>query len=121
MKLLKDCVRETMLYIEENQEYDKPLEMSAMKSDFSYKDICYTCEKLAEAGYINIDKDLLGNISVLSITYNGHQFLDNIRDNKVWSTTKSVLSKFESVSIDIISKTAANVITSMIQTASVTQ
>lgn len=116
IKLIKDCVRETLLYIEENQQYDDILEMSNMKSDkFSHDDICYTCEKLAEAGYIDIYKDLLGNISIKNITYAGHQFLDNIRDDKVWTKTKSILSKFESVSIEIISQTASKVILELIK------
>lgn len=119
MKLINDCVREVLLYTEDKQEYDKPLYISNMKSKYSKDDINYTCEKLAEANFLNIQTDICGNIFILSITYNGHQFLDNIRDNKVWSTTKSILSKLESVSIDIISKTATNVILSMLQPTSV--
>ena len=119
MKLIHDCIREVLLYIEDNQKYDDILNMSNMTSKYSHEDICYTCEKLAEANFLKINKDLLGNVLILNMTYNGHQFLDNIRDSKVWSNTKSVLSKFESVSIEIISKVASNVILSMIQPTSV--
>lgn len=120
IKLIKDCVRETLLYIEANQQYDEILEMSYMKSDkFSHDEICYTCERLAEAGYLDIFRDLTGNISIKHITYTGHELLDNIRDEKVWSLTKSILSKLESVSIEIISQTASNVILGMINPISV--
>ena len=59
MKLLKDCVRETRLYIEENQEYDKSLEMSAMKSDFSYKDILKHYQLGTSANIKNLKKATL--------------------------------------------------------------
>ena len=53
-------------------------------------------------------------ILISSITYEGHQFLDNIRDDKVFAKTKAILSKFKSVSIEVISETASKVITNMI-------
>ena len=45
-----------------------------------------------------------------SLSFDGHSFLDNIRDNQVWSKSKKILSAFKSVSIEIISQVATNVI-----------
>lgn len=47
-----------------------------------------------------------------NLTLEGHKFLDNIRDNKVWQNTKDIISKFENVSLNIISSVAANLISS---------
>jgi len=54
------------------------------------------------------------SVRISSITYQGHQFLDNIRDDNVYTKTKSILSTFKSVSIEIFSETASKVITSLI-------
>lgn len=52
--------------------------------------------------------------TVSGITWQGHRFLDTVRDNKVWSDTKSVVSKFSSVSISMVETIASNVITQLI-------
>ncbi|PTF91997.1 hypothetical protein BU666_11100, partial [Staphylococcus chromogenes] len=36
----------------------------------------------------------------------GHEFLDNIRDNKTWSEVKNVASKTSSMSLTLMSKLA---------------
>ncbi|MGY0523152.1 DUF2513 domain-containing protein [Pseudomonas aeruginosa] len=46
-----------------------------------------------------------------SLTFDGHKYLDNIRDPKIWKESKKISSKLASVSIDIMSEIAAKVIT----------
>ncbi|MFI3804273.1 DUF2513 domain-containing protein [Vagococcus fluvialis] len=53
-------------------------------------------------------------ILVGSPTFEGHKYLDNIRDPEVWKQTKKATSKFASVSIDVLSSVAASVITKML-------
>ena len=48
--------------------------------------------------------------NIESLSFDGHSFLDNIRDNQVWLKSKKVLSSLKSVSIEIISQVATNVI-----------
>lgn len=118
MKLIRECVRDTMLYLEDNLKLNDFVSSDSISiPKYKQDDITYTISKLEEAGYINAvsrsyDDEIFYYIN--SITWNGHQFLDNIRDNKVWSKTKSILSKLESVSIEIISSTAAQVVTNII-------
>lgn len=119
MKLNQDCVRDLLLYFEENLSYNHEIRTSALTlKDYSSEDLTYTTDKLLEAGYINarsINADLLEPIFfVYSITYSGHQFLDNIRDENVYEKTKALLSTFKSVSIEIFSETASKVITNII-------
>ncbi|MFS8541588.1 MAG: DUF2513 domain-containing protein [Tissierellales bacterium] len=122
MKLNHECVRDLMLYIEENLEYGYLIKVNDVKiKDYSQDEIIYAADKLLEAGYLDGQKivtlsDKIPEITITSITWNGHQFLDNIRDNKVWEHTKSILSKFSSVSINIISNVAAQVISNLIKT-----
>lgn len=123
MKLNHDCVRDLLLYIEENLEYGYYIKVNEVQiGNYSQHEILYAADKLLEAGFINatrkeyIDNPGIPVIRINSITWNGHQFLDNIRDNKVWEYTKGILSKFSSVSIGIISSVAAQVISNLIKT-----
>ena len=119
MKLNQDCIRDLLLYLEENLKINDYLSISniALKN-YSSEELLYTADKLCEASYLKCSRKVYDNtdlmIFVSSITYTGHQFLDNIRDDKVFAKTKSVLSSFKSVSIEIISETASKVITNLI-------
>lgn len=117
MKLIHDCIRDVMLYIEENQELFGVMDSRSINlPNYSNEDITYTLIKLGEAGYLNIDSITLDeNVIFKDITYAGHQFLDNIRDTKVWKETKSKLSKFETISIEFVSKVASQIILAMLQ------
>lgn len=120
MKLNHDCVRDVLLCIEENLSYGYHIDFSAVKlKDYSQNDLLYTADKLLEAGFLNGSRlDSLGelpDIRITSITWNGHQFLDNIRDDGVWKNTKSVLSKFSSASLSLIGNIASQIITAMVQ------
>ncbi|MBG9981861.1 DUF2513 domain-containing protein [Aerococcaceae bacterium DSM 111020] len=47
---------------------------------------------------------------IKDITYVGHEFLNNIRDAKIWSKTKSTVNKFSSVSLDVLATVANKLI-----------
>lgn len=100
MKLNYDCVRELLLTLEENLVMDDSLSYPSLNlkqvcekmPDFSRADIAYASTKLLEAEYIeanSIESDSkIIKIVYSSITYEGHQYLDSIRDSKLWSTVK---------------------------------
>lgn len=120
MKLNQDCIRDLLLYLEENLNYNNFLTINNISlKNYSSVDLTYTADKLNEANYLNciksscVDEDA-PTIIAKSISFKGHQFLDNIRDDKVFAKTKSILSVVKSTSIEIISETASKVITNMI-------
>lgn len=120
MKLNHDCVRDLLLYIEEHSSYDTKIDVNKLKfKNYSNSDLIYTADKLFEANYLNCIKSNQFNnsspsIIIKSITYDGHQFLDNIRDDGVWKNTKSILSKFTSTSLGIISDISSQIISNII-------
>lgn len=120
MKLNQDCIRDLLLYLEENLSYQNIVTINNMSlKNYSTSNLVYTADKLIEAGYLDCIKsrsmdEECPTIIAKSITYAGHQFLDNIRDDTVFAKTKSVLSGLKSVSVEIISETASKVITNMI-------
>lgn len=120
MKLNHDCIRDLLIYLEDTLPIDGFLRVNQLTLGiYSKDDLIYTAQKLEEAGYIKCKNsryvgDDLPCVDIYSITYQGHQFLDNIRDEKVFAKTKSMLSMLKSVSIEIVSETASKVITNMI-------
>lgn len=73
---------------------------------------------MKEAEYIDIEffygNDVLAYLSCTGITWKGHEFLDNIRDNDVWSRTKNIAKSVSSVSLSVLSNVASKVITEII-------
>ena len=120
MRLNPSCVRYVLTYIEENVGYGAFLFANDIPLDiFNKNDIIYTADKLAEANFINaeVSRNMGGNPNILinSLTWSGHEFLDNIRDDNVWKNTKNIISKFSSVSLTLVSNIASQVISAMIK------
>ncbi|MFT8848999.1 MAG: DUF2513 domain-containing protein [Leuconostoc pseudomesenteroides] len=124
MKLNNDCVRSVLIFIEDKYTINNNLMMDDFFKgkeliDYSPDEIIYTLKKLDEAGYINIKFTYASNslyfLSCWGITWDGHRFLDTIRDTKVWRETKSIASKFASVPLNMMSEIAAKVLTSLIE------
>ena len=122
MRLNQDCVRDSLLYFEyyltnTNVFILAPYLYTSNQylEGYSNPDFLYTCLKLKEAGFINCDitnyiDSPIPKLTVHSITWNGHKFLDNIRDINIWSKTKNILTPLKSISVDLISETASKVI-----------
>ncbi|WP_046655411.1 DUF2513 domain-containing protein, partial [Paenibacillus larvae] len=85
--------------------------------EYSLDDVIYTTKMLQEAGYIDAKvtttKDGICFI-INSLTYSGHLFLDNIRDDGIWKEAKTRVSTMKSVSVDILSEVASSCVKSML-------
>nr|WP_305040311.1 DUF2513 domain-containing protein [Enterococcus faecium] len=124
MKLNQDCVRDILLLIEDEISFGSFLRLefflaSEKLSKYDSETIKYTLAKLDETEFLKsntrwVNNDL-ASFSTGMITWKGHKFLDTIRDEKVWSNTKSIISKFSSVSISMVESIASNVITQLIE------
>lgn len=124
MKLNPDCVRDTMLFIEKNAKFGTFLHLDDFvnSSDLKKYDsntIKYTLGKIDETDFLNSntmwrENDLVRFLTGM-ITWSGHKFLDTIRDNTVWSTTKNVTGKLASVSMSMIETISAQVIANIIK------
>ncbi|AWW28349.1 MULTISPECIES: DUF2513 domain-containing protein [unclassified Acetobacterium] len=120
MKLNHDCVRDLLLYIEDNLQHGSSLcAQNVILKPYENHDIIYTAVKLSEANFIEATKmnyisDLIPVIHIHSLTWDGHKFLDNIRDDRVWADTKEVTADFSSVSLRVIENVAVQIITALI-------
>lgn len=121
MKLNHDCVRAIMLYAEENLHYGLCVNFNSVEIDgYTHEEILYAADKLLEVRYFEGSKQnhVDGSepfIQVVSLTWAGHQFLDNIRDDGVWKDTKKVLSKFSSTSLSLAGNIASQVIAALVR------
>ncbi|ARK28745.1 DUF2513 domain-containing protein [Halalkalibacter krulwichiae] len=120
MKLNHDCVRHALLELEEKMEFLQNLTLTDIKEFESFhkygeEDFIYSLLKLKDAGYIVAEYDEYYDQSydmeIKAITWDGHSFLDNIRDPIIWKKVKGVSGKLASVSIPFLSKLAWHAVT----------
>lgn len=130
MKLNPDCIRDVLLYLEDNLTYNherqdsiehNSINMSTIAADlhdqkgYEIDDVNYSIEKLLEVKYIVPQTELRGhNKSILycpiaDISWNGHQFLNTIRPKSVWDATKKGASKLGIMSIHALSTIAMKI------------
>lgn len=139
MKLNLDCVRQILLCVEENtglRKYcffiDSGLEESEiiigsspipppdyqtdLLKKFDNDELIYHINYCFQADLLSTDRPLgVYQIFISDLTPKGHNFLENIRDNKVWSGVKGVAAKVGSKSLDAVIQIASNVITELIK------
>lgn len=126
MKLNYDCVRSVLLAVEKAEMIDENLSLTPLKvfelfdglPEYKDNEILYTVEKLKEAGYINATIQFAAGHfidgTVSSITYSGHEYLDNIREPEVWRKVKTMLKNAGATTLPLISQAAQMLIGSQL-------
>lgn len=125
MKLNPDCMRDILFYLEEYLSISEELEFEeismydlAQHLDYPIQEIANTLVILDETGYIisvrNDNDDRIADLDVYRITYDSYQFIETIRPEPVWEKVKSTGKHIGSFSIDVITRVATTVLTSMI-------
>lgn len=102
MKLDFDCIRDFLFKAEEMIDITDNYLTSAVKlseiiSDlpqYSPQDIYYTAIKLEEAKFITIYREsglrrAPNDFAITDITYEGHRYINAVRDNSIWKKVKS--------------------------------
>ena len=126
MKLNYDCVRSVLLTVEKSKTIDEELNINPVTVETIFEqlpkyednEILYTIEKLKEAGYINAALHFAAGHfidgAVSSITYSGHEYLDNIREPEVWRKVKTMLKNAGAITLPLISQAAQMLIGSQL-------
>lgn len=118
MELDHECIRDILLSIEEldytvDGTSKNDFENTKRLSNYSSKQILYTLKKLSDAGYIKATfargEAFFAFYNINSMTLEGHQLLEDIKDEKVWTETKKQASKLSSVSIPVLQNLATKV------------
>ena len=132
MRLDPDCMRDILLFVEGMDTYilddDNDIilqgafleDMCQKLTEYSEEQIFYTLEKLEEGGFLNMSTqwggDALVSCHISSLTYEGHEFLEGIRDSKRWNIVKAGLSTIRSYSLAAIAAIAEGVTSGSIST-----
>lgn len=127
MKLNPDCIRDLMLFCEENtyvviKNQNKhevatfhalcPEVMGKLQplSQYTREELFYHLVQLSESGYLmtdfsfhpSNDDNWFALSSVYYITPRGHEFIAKIKENGTWAKIKTALKPFGSISLSII-------------------
>ena len=122
MKLNYNLIRNLLLKAE-NQKYDSSLSQSELdkfikKYGYNIEELIYHLKRLKEANYIDVTIQYASNKVYIykfnNITWEGHQFLDTIRSNKVWSVSKKVADELKIKSVSAFSQIAIQVSSNLI-------
>ena len=129
MKLNLDCIRDILLYLEENLTVEtkfgtfNEIELmdlnNAFSEQYTEEDIWYTVYNLKEANYIDGKFTDAGDYKmtwckISNIEWKGHQLLNEIRPQTVWEATKTGASKLGITSIHALSSISKSVITAIV-------
>lgn len=132
MKLNPDYVRDILLYIEENVDYNtetippkhNELRFSKIYEDKYFKNhekqqLTEALNTMIEEGFIEcaepprfIRKNLV-TANITGLTYKGHDLLNNVRNNTVWNAVKQKAKKIGGVSLNALASSAGMVTTSL--------
>lgn len=123
MVLNKECVRDILLLCEKSLKLDDNGEMNSLSSQdlsvslpkYKLAEIKYTVLKLEEAGLVNAtiispDGFLVMDFRLCDISYDGHEFIESIRNDNNWGKVKALASKVGSYSISTLQQIAVSVI-----------
>lgn len=123
MELNKDCVRDVLLSCEELLKMDEEGYMNSLSHEeleqvlpnYKTEDIIYTVVKLQEAGFLDVkvtraSGNILVDVRINDITFTGHEFMNDIRDDDNWKKVKEIAKSVGAFSINMIAQIAVGVI-----------
>lgn len=134
MKINPDCIRDILLYLENHLTYvhdqNDGIEHNYIgirtladkiheKHKHSKEDVYYSVEKLLEARYISAMSMNLGSrnsilvCDIADITYEGHNFLNTIRPEKIWKATLKKAKQIGGMSIKTLSLVSSSIMQGM--------
>ncbi|MCP9333419.1 DUF2513 domain-containing protein [Lentilactobacillus hilgardii] len=118
MELNHDCVRDILFWVEKNVSL-RPIRtdtvINSLDSNWTDEELIYCIIQLNEAelldGGASMSNGGIAINEIRKITWKGHEYLDNIRDDTIWlKTKKTVFSKVGSASLSIVSSVAAKIL-----------
>jgi hypothetical protein len=106
-----DLVRNILRSIEKNPDMNRSREfMIASAKDLDLENVSddeffYHLDLLLDAGYI--DGSSSGHI-LRSLTWDGHEFLDNVRSDRIWAKVKTQAATLGTVGMKMLASLAEN-------------
>lgn len=122
MRLNPDCIRDILFFVEENTSYTNFIILSRrldnlninLKNQYSSDEILYHLILCDEYGYLVLDNSNINDFHIMRLTTQGHEFLEDIRNNNTWNKVKTKGKEIGSFSLNILSQIVADVLTNSI-------
>lgn len=116
MRLNPDCIRDILLFVEENTDFENTdVDASVLVEsliEYDENTLFYHIIKMNSAKlFDNVEYCENELLYISSLSWTGHAYLDNIRDNNIWAKTKSAVGKLPSISLPILIQKAADIAT----------
>lgn len=121
MKRDMELIRKILFKIE--ADYVSTALINLTIDGYDFNDITYQCKLLYDAGLIDqytarYCDDTIYVFTVGALTWEGHDFLDKIRQDTIWNKTKETITKKGvPMIIDVIKDVATGIISSMTEGA----
>ena len=108
MKLDHDLIRDLLMAYEKKANgrtnfYVEDIAKECLP-DYDVEAIRYHSKQLADAGYVKVGTKSSDHI--IDLTWKGHQYLANIKDDNIWNIIKNKTSSLSGVTLDIIATMA---------------
>lgn len=108
MKRDMEFVRSFLLHIEKSHDGYRPLMLKY--DDFPEtkpEQVYHHLQILTDGGFLKRQNQSAPNMpATLGLTWSGHEFLNTIRDEKVWRETKNAISGLASTSLEVVKQVA---------------
>lgn len=115
IRLNIDCIRDILLYIESNTNFEKSLlDVDTLVNSLKNYDadtLYYHIKMISQANLV--DKVSFADsrpFFISSLSWEGHEYLDNIRDTKIWTMLKDKTNKLSSISLKVLISLAPKLI-----------
>lgn len=123
MKLDPDCIRAILITVEENSGFRKATcilpgsDNFPLLSSYTYDEVAYHVRQCEWSNLIYDAHYYPGStIDIEDLTPAGHEFLANIRENKIWTEVKSIATHVGSESLSALTQIAATVVARLVKT-----
>lgn len=109
-----DCIRDIMLYMEAHTTYENPYIWisqiaEGLSPTYEFSCVDYHCRMMDRAGLM-ASHCYSGNDGEYSgLSWEGHNYLNNIKDAAVWFEVKKATKGLEGVSVDVVNTLAQKV------------
>jgi hypothetical protein len=115
-----DLVRTLLIQIAADPKYDGPSSYHVMADDFviegfGYEEIDYHLGLMIEAGLLHGQRMGSPGFVMKGPTWEGHEFLDTVRDPEVWAKTKKGAAAAGGFTIDLLKDLAKGLVKKQIE------
>ena len=117
MKRDMDLIRDILFYIEKEHDGDEPLLLDFDKfPEEKPEDVFGHVEILIQGGFLKFHKQSFIQLPLSNgITWEGHDFLDSVRDPEVWRKTKDAAEKAGGFTISLLGEIAKGLVKTKIE------